>query len=359
VRPQDTVARFGGDSFAVLCEDVRDEAEALSVAERLMSAFARPFLIAEGVQHFVTASIGVVVAAGGECPEDLLRDADAAMYRAKDAGRSRYELFDPIMRQRALTRLRIESELRRALRDEELRLHYQPIWSLPDRRLAAVEALVRWEHPERRLVPPGEFIPIAEASGLIVPVGGWVLREACRQLAEWDRTHPGNEELRLTVNLSAKQVARPELLVVVREAVEQHGIDPSRLGLEITEGLLMQDSASVFATLNGLKSLGVRLILDDFGTGYSSLSYLKRFPIDQLKIDRSFVDGIATPGDDRAIVEAIVGMARALGLDLIPEGVETEEQLEVLESLGCDFAQGFLLGRPMPPEQLAELLRGS
>jgi diguanylate cyclase (GGDEF)-like protein/PAS domain S-box-containing protein len=359
LRPRDTVARFGGDSFAVLCEEVRDEADALCLAERLIGAFSRPFLIAQGVQHFVTASIGVVVAAGGECPEDLLRDADAAMYRAKDAGRSRYELFDPIMRQRALTRLRIEGELRRALRDEELRLHFQPIWSLPGRSLAGVEALVRWEHPERRLVPPGEFIPVAEASGLIVPLGCWVLREACRQLAEWTRRYPESAELRMTINLSAKQVARPELLVVVKEAVEQHGIDPSRIGLEITEGLLMQDSASVFATLAGLKELGVRLILDDFGTGYSSLSYLKRFPIDQLKIDRSFVDGIATPGDDRAIVEAIVGMARALGLDVIPEGVETEEQLAVLESLGCDYAQGFLLGRPMPPEQLAELLPGA
>ena len=356
LRPQDTVARVSGDSFAVLCEEVRDEADALLVAERILAAFTRPFVIARGVQHFVAATVGVVVSAGGHGADDLLRDADAAMYRAKDAGRGRYELFDPIMRQRAVTRLRIEGELRRALDQGELLLHYQPIRALPGHRLAGVEALVRWDHPERRLVPPGEFIPVAEASGLVVPVGTWVLREACRQLAAWQRDHPSSASMRLTINLSARQVARQELVMIVREAIESNGLDPARIGLEITEGLLMQDSPIVAATLRGLKDLGVRLILDDFGTGYSSLSYLKRFPIDQIKIDRSFVSGIAEPGDDRAIVEAIVGMADALGLDVIPEGVETAEQLAVLEDLRCGFAQGFLLGRPMPPGELAALL---
>jgi EAL domain-containing protein (putative c-di-GMP-specific phosphodiesterase class I) len=255
-----------------------------------------------------------------------------------------------------VTRLRIEGQLRRALTEDQLRLHFQPIWSLPDREVAGVEALVRWEHPERGLVPPGEFIPIAEASGLIVPVGTWVLREACRQLGEWRRRHPAAADLRLTINLSARQVAQPNLVELVREAVAANDLDPGQLGLEITERLLLQDCEAIGDTLRSLKDLGVRLVLDDFGTGYSSLSYLKRFPLDDLKIDRSFVAGIDEPGDDRAIVGAIVGMAGALGLGVIPEGVETEAQLAVLEELGCTRAQGFLLAAPLPPERLEALL---
>ena len=356
LRGNDTIARFGGDSFAVLCEEVTDETHAQRLAARLTGAFAEPFVIGDGVEHFISASVGAVVAHPGAEAEDLLRDADAAMYRAKEAGEGSFELFDDHMRDRAVTRLRIEGELRRALADDQLRLHFQPIWALPGREIAGVEALVRWEHPERGLVPPGEFIPIAEASGLIVPVGTWVLREACRQLGAWRREHPGAADLRLTINLSARQVAQPQLVDLVREAIAANDLDPAQLGLEITERLLLQDCEAIGETLRGLKDLGVRLVLDDFGTGYSSLSYLKRFPLDELKIDRSFVAGIDQPGDDRAIVAAIVGMAGALGLGVIPEGVETEAQLAVLEDLGCRRAQGFLLAAPMPPERLVELL---
>jgi diguanylate cyclase (GGDEF)-like protein/PAS domain S-box-containing protein len=355
LRPGDTIARFSGDTFAVVCEDITDETHARRLAERLTTAFARPFELA-GERVFVSASVGAVVSTGRERAEDLVRDADAAMHRAKEAGSGRYELFDPRLRQRAIARLRTESDLRRALDRGELRVHYQPFWSLPDRRLAGVEALVRWQHPQRGLVLPGEFVPVAEAGGLIVPIGTWVLREACRQLAAWRREHPGASELRLRVNLSARQVTEPGLVELVAAALDEHDIEPSAVGLEITEGLLLQDSDAVADTLRALKTLGVGLVLDDFGTGYSSLSYLKRFPIDQLKIDRSFVIGLDERDENLALVAAIVGMAAALGLTVVPEGVETEGQLAVLQELGCHYAQGFLLAEPMPPDAVTALL---
>jgi diguanylate cyclase (GGDEF)-like protein/PAS domain S-box-containing protein len=355
LRPGDTIARFGGDSFAVVCEDVDDETHAQRLAERLTGAFARPFVVA-GEQLFVTACVGIVVSGGGELPEELVRDADAAMSRAKEHGHGRYELFDPQLRERALSRLRLEGELRRALAAGELRLHFQPFWSLPQRRLAGVEALVRWQHPERGLLGPGEFIPVAEESELIVSIGTWVLREACRQLAEWRRKHPAAAKLKLRVNLSARQVTQSGLLSVVSSALADHDLPASAVGLEITEGVLLQDSEPVAAALRALKQLGVALVLDDFGTGYSSLSYLKRFPIDQLKIDRSFVAGLEEREEDRAIVRAIVGMAQALGLTVVPEGVETEVQLAALVQLGCQYAQGFLLARPLEPAKVEELL---
>jgi diguanylate cyclase (GGDEF)-like protein len=354
LRTGDTVARFGGDSFVVVCEDVAGEAQVHRLADRIAAAFAEPFVVGDE-ELFVSATTGVVLATGGERPEDLLRDADAAMYRAKEAGR-RYEIFDPQVRERAVARLRTESEQRRAIAQDELRVHFQPYWSLPGRRLAGFEALVRWEHPERGLVPPGDFIPIAETSGLIVPIGTWVLRESCRLMAAWKRDRPETAGLQLRVNLSARQVEHPGLIHEVGAALRDHGLPADVLGLEITEGLLLQDSDTVAATLRGLKELGVGLVLDDFGTGYSSLSYLKRFPLDQLKIDRAFIGGLEEREEDRAIVQAIVGMAGALGLAVIPEGVETEEQLLALVELGCEFAQGFLLGRPMRPEDAEALL---
>ena len=355
VRPGDTIARFSGDTFAVVCEDIADETHAQRLAERLTSAFASPFVL-RGEQLFVSASVGVVVSSGGDRAEDLVRDADVAMHRAKEAGKGGFELFDHELRQRAISRLRIESDLRRALGADELRVHYQPFWSLPDRRLAGLEALVRWQHPERGLVSPGEFVPIAESSGLIVPVGAWVLRESCRQFAGWRRDHPAAADLRLRVNLSARQVSQPGLLDIVAAALADHELEPSAVGLEITEGLLLQDSDAVAGTLHGLKELGVQLVLDDFGTGYASLSYLKRFPIDQLKIDRSFVLELEERDENRALVAAIVGMAAALGLSVVPEGIETEGQLGVLQELGCQFAQGFLLARPLEPADVEALL---
>ena len=344
LRPSDTIARFGGDSFAVICEDLHDDAHAQRLAERVTSAFARPFTAADE-SFFISASIGVVVAMGGDSPHDVLRDADAAVHRAKEAGRNRYELFDPRMRERILERLRTEGDLRRALASEELRVHFQPICALPERKLVAAEALVRWQHPERGLVAPGEFIPIAEDTGLIIPLGTWVLRTACRQVAKWT-------DLDVTVNMSARQLAQPEIVQIVRRALTDSGLPGERLGLEITEGLLMQDSEPVAQSLAGLKALGVKLILDDFGTGYSSLSYLKRFPLDRLKIDRSFVAGLLDHEGDAALVEAIVAMAHALQLGVIPEGVETEEQLALLERVGCRHAQGFLLGMPQSAADL-------
>jgi EAL domain-containing protein (putative c-di-GMP-specific phosphodiesterase class I) len=280
------------------------------------------------------------------------------MYRAKEAGRGRYEVFDAGMRARAVTRLQVENELRRALDREELQLYYQPIHGLGDDRISGCEALVRWEHPERGLVGPDQFIPVAEESGLIIPLGAWVLQRACRQLARWRRSVPGAEDLRITINLSASQVTRPDIVETVADAIAEAGLEPNDIGLEITERVLIEDEQTTADTLRRLQRLGVRLVIDDFGTGYSSLSYLKRYPIEVLKIDRSFVDGIADEeSGDLAIVTAIVRMASALGVEVIPEGVETEAQLQALRDLGCQYAQGFLLDRPLPPDELEARLR--
>ena len=359
VRASDTVARLGGDEFAVLCEDLEDEREAQEMAERLGACFLRPFALG-GEQQFATASVGLVVADSHIEASELLRDADAAMYRAKEAGRGRYEVFDEGMRARAVARLQVENELRRALDREELQLFFQPIHDLRSGRIASCEALVRWNHPERGLVGPDQFIPIAEESGLIVPLGAWVLQRACRQLARWRRSVDAAEDLRITVNLSARQVTQHDIVDTVAEAIDEAGVHPNDVGLEITEHVLIEDAQTTADTLRRLQRLGVRLVIDDFGTGYSSLSYLKRYPIEVLKIDRSFIDGIADDeSGDLAIVTAIVRMASALGVDVIPEGVETEAQLDRLKELGCQYAQGFLLDRPLPPDELEARLRAA
>ena len=360
LRPSDTIARFGGDEFAVLCEGVSDEGHAVRVADRLVAAFDAPFTV-DGAARFAGASVGVVVAGpgGDRTPEELLADADAAMYRAKDLGRGRHELFDAALRARVRERLRVEDDLRRTLAGVgggELWLAYQPFYRVADRTVAGVEALVRWQHPERGLVPPGEFIPVAEDSGLVVALGEHVLRTACRQVARW-RADLQVPDLTLTVNVSARQVAAPGLVETVEAALAESGLAPEALGLEITEGLLLEQSAATAETLRALRDLGVRLVLDDFGTGYSSLGYLMRYPLDGLKVDRAFIADLGEDGlGDGAIVEAIVGMARALGMRIIPEGVESEGQLERLAELGCDFAQGFHLARPQPAEAIAALL---
>ncbi|HET9740229.1 MAG TPA: EAL domain-containing protein [Solirubrobacteraceae bacterium] len=360
LRAADTVARFGGDEFAVVCSDVTDEHHGAAIAERLVRAFEEPFLV-DGEERFGSASVGVVITdpQAPREPEELLSDADAAMYRAKERGRGRAEVFDAGLRARITARLSVERDLRRALDGEgRLWVAYQPYYRLPGRSLAGVEALVRWEHPERGNVPPADFIPVAEESGLIVPLGARVLREACRQVARWRREsgHPG---LRLTVNVSARQMASPEFVETVQEVLEETGLHPDSLGLEITEGLLLEETPGTALTIELLQTLGVRLLLDDFGTGYSSLRYLQRYALDGLKVDRAFVAGLGAAGDgDGAIVEAIVGMARALGMGVIPEGVETDGQLERLAALGCDHAQGFLLSRPLPAAELEVLLRG-
>ncbi len=345
LRPGDTVARFGGDEFVIICDNLRDPGEAETIARRTIAELTKPFSLL-GVDHVVSASVGVALAVDVARPaEDLLREADAAMYRAKEKGRGRYELYDKVMHAHALARLRTESELRTALAGGQLRLHYQPIVDLADGCADGVEALLRWEHPERGLVPPGEFIGVAEESGVIVALGEWVLLEACREVVSWHRERPDGTPLRLSVNLSAKQVAHPAIVDVVEQAVAASGIDPAALTLEITESVLMADPEASADTLLRLKALGVEIALDDFGTGYSSLAYLRRFPIDIIKIDREFVGALET---DSAIVEAVLGMGRNMGLRVVAEGVETAEQETALAAMGCRLAQGYRYARPCP-----------
>jgi EAL domain-containing protein (putative c-di-GMP-specific phosphodiesterase class I) len=288
----------------------------------------------------------------------MLREADAAMYRAKEGGRGRYELFDEEMRQHAFARLRTESDLRRAVEREQFRVHYQPIFDVADQRLVGVEALVRWERPGNGLVGPADFIGLSEETGIIAPLGRWVLEQATAQVSAWRRRYAQAADLRVTVNVSARQLGRPEFLVEVKEALRRGELEPACLGLEITESILMKDVSSPRSTLEALRALGVRVLLDDFGTGYSSLSRLKGVPVDAIKVDRSFVDGLGTEEEDTTIVSAIVDIASSLGLDTIAEGVETPGQLGALRDLGCEAAQGWLFAPAMPAGELEALLAG-
>ena len=358
VRSGDTVARFGGDEFVLLCEEVADEQEAIEIAQRVKACFARPLQIAGG-EHYVTASIGVALpSAGHDGPESLLRDADAAMYQAKERGRARYEVFDADMRASAVRRLQVEAELRRALERDEMRLVYQPVIDVDSGRIVAVEALLRWHHPERGMVPPLDFIPVAEESGLIVPLGAWVLRQAMRKAVHWRRLcGPDEIPVVVSVNLSARQVSEPDLVPTVARLLEETQVDPRQIALEITETVLVEDTTTAAKTLQELEQLGVRLVLDDFGTGYSSLGYVKRFPLAYLKIDRSFVAELGGDGRNEAIVSAISEMARALGARVVAEGVETEAQLDGIRKLGCELAQGYLFSRPVPPDEIDALIR--
>ncbi|HYZ11317.1 MAG TPA: EAL domain-containing protein [Actinomycetota bacterium] len=353
IRPTDLVATFGGDEFAVLCRGVRGEAQAVAIAERLAQAVSEPFTV-EGDDVYITASTGIALAAEGLSPDDLLRAADTAMYRAKRWARP-HQVFDEAMRVRSAERLSMESALHRALERSEFRLHYQPAVAISDGSVVGVEALLRWEHPERGLVLPAEFIPVAEESGLIVPIGRWVLEEACRQADRWRRF---GRETWLSLNLSAHQLTAPGLVDEVRTALQTTATDPARLHLEITESALMADTEGAARVIRSLKELGVRVSIDDFGTGYSSLAHLKRLAVDTLKIDRSFVDGLGREPEDTAIVMAVLGMAHSLGLSVVAEGVETEEQAEALRDLGCTTAQGFLFARPEPAEAVSRLLAG-
>jgi diguanylate cyclase (GGDEF)-like protein/PAS domain S-box-containing protein len=359
LRPGDLVARFGGDEFGILIDRLADEEEALAIADRVAAAFVSPFLI-DGVEHFVTASVGVAVAHPSNREplgaDLLIRDADAAMYRAKERGRARCEMFDAEMRAGALRRLETERELRHALERQELELHYQPVVSLRSGEIAGLEALVRWRHPERGLLDPGEFVSVAEDSGMIQSIGRWVQEEACRQVLEWHEQRPDERPIDVSVNLSARQVTHRGLAPLVAEILGRSGLDPVHLRLEITESVLVEESATATASLEALSEIGVGLVLDDFGTGYSSLAYLNRFPFDALKIDRSFVEALGVEQERTAIVEAILGMARALSLDAIAEGVENEAQLSELRRLGCDFAQGHLLSPPLPAAEVPRLL---
>jgi diguanylate cyclase (GGDEF)-like protein/PAS domain S-box-containing protein len=351
LRPDDVIARFGGDEFVILLERVEDLEDVRGVADRLAEALHAPFVL-DGQQRFVSASFGVALAESDDVQaDDLLRDADAAMYQAKEQGKARMEIFDESLRTRAVERLELEAGLRDALAGGQLELHYQPEITLEDGRLFGTEALLRWKHPQHGLISPARFIPIAEQSGLIVPIGEWVLSTACHQAAEWIAA--GREDFVMSVNLSPRQLSSPNVAQVVADTLQASGIPASALCLEITESAIMEDPEAAHAILQGLKALGVRLAIDDFGVGYSSLSHLKYLlPVDVIKIDKSFIDGLLDSGDSRAIVTAIVQLAHALGVQAVAEGVESSEQAEALRALDCHIAQGYHFAKPLPAAHL-------
>ena len=358
VGPQDLVARFGGDIFAVLATSVSGSTEAVAIAERITEAMSQPFRLDEE-EVFLSFSIGIALSGTGEAvatPETLLRDADVAQHRAKDTGRARFEVFSEDFRAHSVNRLRTASDLHRALDEGEFRVVYQPEVDMRTGQITAVEALVRWHHPERGLVPPAEFVPLAEQTGQISGIGEWVLDSALAQAAQWRSARYDGTALAVWVNISARQLGDPALVGTVADRLRRHGVEASQLGLEITETALLEDAEGAVTALSSLRELGVRLAVDDFGTGYSSLSYLKRLPVDAVKIDRTFVDGLAVDGDDSAIVAAVAGMARALRLTTIAEGVENLDQLRALRRLGCDLAQGYFFTTPQPPAHISRLL---
>ena len=352
VRAGDTAARFGGDEFAVLLEGA-DDAEVAVAAQRILGSLADPFAIA-GREVFVSASIGIAV--GSDESDDMLRNADLALYRAKAKGKGRYEVFRPEMHTMVVERMELEADFQRALRREEFELDYQPIFELASGRLAGVEALVRWQHPERGRMAPGEFVPLAETGQLIIQLGSWVLATATRQAAEWARAHPDREPLQVCVNVSTGQLREPGLTAEVERALGDSGLDPAALCLELTETAFMEELEEVATVLGELRAMGVRLAVDDFGTGYSSLQHLKRLPIDLLKIARPFVVGMEDRSADPAIARAIVYLARSFELGVIAEGIENPQQVERLIELGCTHGQGFHLALPMPPGEIDELL---
>ena len=356
LRTGDTAARFGGDEFTLLCEEVEDETQAAAIAQRVLSVVSVPYVL-DGSPVHVTASVGIALAAGDDAlPDDLLRDADAALHRAKDLGKARYALFDERLRAHAVARFETESALHQAIARGQLRVYYQPEVSLRTGAIIGAEALVRWLHPVNGVVTPDEFVPLAEESGLIGQIGQWVLREACWQAARWRAVRPGGEPFTVWVNLSPRQLANDDLVGVVEAALHETGVDPKQVGLEVTESALLGDTDAATEVLRALRALGVRVVIDDFGTGYSSLAYLRRLPVDGVKIDKSFVAGLGSSPEDSAIVRAVLGMAGALGLTTIAEGVESRRQLDELLRLGCDYAQGFYFARPEPRQTMDVLL---
>jgi diguanylate cyclase (GGDEF)-like protein len=356
LRRHETVSRFGGDEFAILCEDIIDEQDAIAVGERVLRAFSIPIHLTHG-EAVTSASLGIALSADPDQDVgNLIRDADAAMYRAKEAGGGRLMLFDEVTRQRALTRLHTETALRAALEREEFRVYFQSEVSVETGAIVGLEALVRWEHPDDGLVGPDRFIALAEETGLIVPIGTWVLHEACRLAQRWQAERAVGDPLVVRVNVSARQLAQDDLIAVVGSALDRTGMDPSQLCLEVTESVLVEDPEASARKLAELKKLGVKIAVDDFGTGYSSLEYLRSFPVDCVKIDRSFVRGIPHSSEDVAIVNAVIELGHALGLSVTAEGVETTEQLGNLQTTGCDTAQGFLFSRPEHPDVVELLL---
>ena len=353
-----TVARLGGDEFTVLLDDIKDPGDAKRAADRMMKALASPFILG-GKEVFTSVSIGIALSTSAyEQPEEMLRDADTAMYRAKALGKARYEVFDADMRASVMARLQLETDLHRALEREELRNFYQPIVALASGEIAGFEALLRWQHPTRGLLGPIEFIPVAEETGLIRELGWWNLRKACQQISEWRAGSIAHRHLSISVNLSAKQFLQPKLVEDIRNLLQELALPPEALKLEITESTVMADPSAAIEMLQQIKSLGIRLAIDDFGTGYSSLSYLHRFPLDTLKIDRSFISGMGDDGEGMEIARTILPMANNLRLDVVAEGVETLQQVALLKKLQCKYGQGYYFSKPLSAEGTAALLAG-
>jgi diguanylate cyclase (GGDEF)-like protein/PAS domain S-box-containing protein len=358
LRPTDTIARVGGDEFAILLDGAKDAADAEQIAARIHERLTTPINL-RGHEIFLTASIGIAVHTPEyERPEDLLRDADTAMYRAKSMGPACHVVFNRGMHQFVMARLQLETDLRRALERGQLRVFYQPFIDLRTGEVSGFEALLRWAHPRHGVILPDEFLSVAEETGLIVPMGRFVLEESCRSIREMQRAHPGHRRLRLSVNLSNKQFFQADLFDQVRRALLSSGLEPDCLGLEITEGVIIQHAESANTRFARLKSLGVQLYLDDFGKGYSSLNYLHRFPMDILKIDRSFVSRVEEAEGNLAILEAIVTLAHQLGMEVVAEGIQTAGQVKRLRSLGCEYGQGYLFSKPVPEEEAADLIAG-
>ncbi len=356
LRPGDTVARLGGDEFVILIEDIVEEIEAIQVAERIQKELSTPFILS-GREVFTTVSMGIAPSSTGyQLAEDILRDADTAMYRAKSLGKARYEIFDKAMHARAINLLQMETDMRRALEREEFFVHYQPIVALEDFNLRGFEALVRWQHPERGFISPMDFIPVAEETGMISPLGEFVLRAACHQIKDWHKRYPSDPQLLMSVNLSSKQFSQSDLIKTVADILQETGINPHCLKLEITESVVMENIETATDMLRQLRALGVQLSIDDFGTGYSSLSYLHRFPIDTLKIDRSFVTRMTENNENAEIVRTIVVLAQNLGMDVVAEGVETKEQLALLRKLGCENGQGYFFSKPVSHEGAEKII---
>lgn len=356
LRAQDTVARLGGDEFTILLEEIGATRETTDLAERILTQLGRPLAL-RGKEVTVSASIGIAISGPGQASgADLLRDADMAMYRAKQTGKARYEVFDAGMSAAGRDGLETAADLRLALERGELTVYYQPHVELATGRLVGLEALVRWQHPERGLIAPAQFLPMAEQTGLIVPLGRWVLEEACRQGRVWQEQYPHHPGLTMSVNLSVREVQQADLVEAVSRIVRATGITPAQLKLEITESAVRGDILATSATLQQLKELGIQLVIDDFGTSFSSLNYLKQFPVDSLKIDRTFVARLGQDPEDAAILRAVVTLAHELGLGVVAEGVETAGQAAQLQALNCEEGQGYHFAKPLPAAQIERLL---
>jgi Amt family ammonium transporter len=355
MRSDGSVARMGGDEFTVLLEDITDSSDAVRVARRILSELSKPFLLL-GQELSKGVSIGIALASQGQAAETLVQNADMAMYRAKSKGKGRAELFDAAMHEQVMNQLHLELRLGQALQNCELELHYQPIITIRTGRIEGFEGLLRWKPAGMDSVSPGVFIPVAERSGLIVPIGSWVLATGCLEAASWHRRYPAEQPLYVSLNVSARQFSHPAFMGHVTEALRKSEIRPDFVKIELTESVAMNDAPGTEQTMSQLRALGVKLSIDDFGSGYSSLSYLRRFSVDTLKIDQSFVSAMEGGRENRAIVRTIVTLGQNLGLEVVAEGVETPSQLETLKSFGCDAAQGYFFSKPVPSQAVESLV---